>query len=199
MKHFQYLVDDYGFLVKKVEESERAPEIEGRFEFENATTFVTVSGEQWAVSAVIGRVKDDKYRYFLDPTAIHEYLVLTESDKKLVCSLDPKDDRKARLVIHQVRLLHNKKDTDNLNESIENQLADYSRWLREYAEPFLRGDFSQWLEINEFMFARQRAERIRSGKDEFVRTVGGSKDERVSIFQSSLDYLEKLRKEYGNR
>jgi hypothetical protein len=198
MNHFQYLVADYGFAVKKVEKSERNPEIEGRIEFETSATFVTVSSEQWAAGASVGRVKDDRYRFFLNPATIHEYVVLTESDKKLVCSFDPKDDRKARTIIHQTRLLYNKDDSNNIVEDIDSQLADYSKWLRQYAEPFLRGDFSQWLEIYEYKISRTQAAYIRSGKEEFVRTVGRNKEERISIFQSSLDYLEKLREEYRN-
>ena len=198
MNNFQYLVDEYGFAVIKAENSERNPEIEGRVEFETPTTFVTVSSEQWAVGAAVGRLKDDKYRFFLNPATIHEYIVLTESDKKLVCSLDAKDNRKAKTVIHQTRLLHSKDNSNSVIEDINSQLADYSRWLRQYADPFLRGDFSQWLKLYEYKVIRSRAVHIRSGKEEFVRTIGQNKDERISIFQSSLDYLEKLREEYGN-
>jgi hypothetical protein len=198
MNNFQYLVDQYGFAVIKTENSEHNPEIGGRIEFETTTTFVTVSSEQWAVGATVGRVKDDKYRFFLNPSTIHEYIVLTESDKKLVCSLDAKDNRKAKTVIHQTRLLHSKDNSNSVIEDINSQLADYSRWLRQYAEPFLRGDFSQWLELYEYKVIRSRAAHIRSGKEEFVRTIGQDKDEQISIFQSSLDYLEKLREEHGN-
>jgi hypothetical protein len=197
MKHFQYLIKDYGFVVKKVEETERAPEIEGRIEFESLTTFVIISGEQWAAGTSVGRIKDDRQRYFLNPAEIHEYLSLTEFDKKLLLSLDPKDNRKARIVSNQIRLLHNKKDSSSIIEDIDNQLSDYSKWLRQYAEPFLRGDFSQWLGIYEYKIARNRAAYIRSGKEEFVRVVGRSKDEKESIFQNSLDYLKSLREEYG--
>jgi len=181
MNNFQYLVDEYSFAVIKTENSEHNPEIEGRIEFETTTTFVTVSSEQWAVGAAVGRVKDDKYRFFLNPATIHEYIILTESDKKLVCSLDAKDN------------------SNSVIEDINSQLADYSRWLHQYAEPFLRGDFSQWLELYEYKVIRSRAAHIRSGKEEFVRTIGQNKDERISIFQSSLDYLEKLREEYGKK
>ena len=199
MNNFQYLVDEYGFAVIKAENSEHNSEIEGRVEFETSTTFVTVSSEQWAVGAAVGRLKDDKYRFFLNPATIHEYIVLTESDKKLVCSLDAKDNRKAKAIIHQTRLLHSKGNSNSVIEDINSQLADYSRWLRQYAEPFLRGDFSQWLELYEYKVIRSRAAHIRSGKEELVRTVGQNKDERISIFQSSLDYLEKLREEYRKK
>jgi hypothetical protein len=196
MNHFQYLIADYGFLVTKAEESEHNLEIEGRIEFESPVTFVTVSAEQLGVNVSVGRVKDDKYYYFLDPRSIYEYLSLSEADKWLVCSFDPKDDRRARMVISQIRLLHESKDTNDIEEDIDEQLSNYSKWLRQYAEPFLRGDFSRWLEIYQFMVTRQRAAHIRSGREEFVRTV--QPDKRVSIFQNKLDYLRKLRDEYGN-
>lgn len=72
MKYFKYLITDYGFNIKYSEESERHPENEGRVEFESPNTFVTVSSEQWTVSALVGRVKDNKYYYFLDPSSLSE-------------------------------------------------------------------------------------------------------------------------------
>ncbi len=199
MNHFQYLITKYGFAAKKMEKSERAPEAEGRIEFETSTTFVTVTSEQWTVSVSIGRVQDDRYRFFLDPQTIYEYITLTPSDKRLVCSLDPKDDAKAKMILRQARLSHNKNTSNNVVEDVNSKLADYSKWLRQYAEPFLRGDFSQWLAIYEYKVSRMRASHIRSGKEEFVRTTTRANDKRVSIFQSNLDYLEKLRKEYEKK
>jgi hypothetical protein len=201
-KHFDYLVSEYNFTINKEEESKLHPEIEGRVEYESFTTFVTVSSEQWTVNVNVGRLKDNKYHYFLDPRSIYEYLVLTETEKKLVCSLDPRDNRKAKLLLRQKRLLHKEKDFNNSVSRIESQLADYSKWLRQYADPFLRGDFSKWLDIYEFLIARQFAEHIRSGKDEFVlRFIGLDEKgepvhEKRKIFQNSFDYLEKLKHEY---
>jgi hypothetical protein len=197
MSRFQYLVTEYGFVVKKVENSERTREFEGRIEFETSTTFVTVSSEQWMAGASVGRVRDDKYRFFLDPLTIYEYIVLAASDKKLVCSLNPQDDRKARMIMRQTRLFSTQNDdSNNVVENIESQLSNHSNWLRQYAEPFLRGDFSQWLEIYEYKVFRARAAHIRSGKEEFVRTTSRHKEELVSVFQSNLDYLKSLREEY---
>lgn len=202
MKYFQYLSTDYDFKIKKLEESERHPDNEGRVEFESPTTFVTVSSEQWTVSAHVGRVKDNKYYYFLDPRTIYEYFALTEYDKQLVCSQNPEDDREARILLNRIALLHKKNDSSNHISSIEKQLDDYSNWLRQYAEPFLRGDFSRWLEIYEYRIARQLAEHIRSGKDkyvlQFVRLDENGKPVHAKkrVFQASFEYLENLRKEY---
>lgn len=202
MNKFKYLISDYGFAVKKVDESKRNPQTEGRIEFETSMTFVTVSCEQWAVNVSFGRVKDDKYRFFLYPEIIHEYFALIESDKKLVCSIDPKDDKKAKMIIHQIQLQHNQNNSNSSVERIESQLTNYSKWLRQYAEPFLQGDFSQWLKIYEYKVSRSRTARIRSGKDEFslhfVRLDENGKPvhEKRSVFQASFDYLERLREEY---
>lgn len=199
MDYFRYLVTEYGFTVKKVEESERDPETEGRVELETSMTFVTVSSEQWTVSVSVGRVQDDKYRFFLNPLILYEYNMLTIPDKKLVCSLDPKDDRQAKMIIRQISLPYKKSSSNSVFDDIAGQLSNYSKWLRQYAEPFLRGDFSQWLAIYEYRVSRMRAAHIRSGKEEFVRTTTRANDKRVSIFQNNLDYLEKLKKEHGKK
>lgn len=199
VQHFQYLITDYAFIVKKSETSKRSPETEGRIEFENSSTFVTVSSEQWVVGASVGRVIDDKYRYFLNPLTIREFTVLTESDKKMILSLDPKDDTKARMILRQIRSFHQRDISNDATANVDAQLADYSRWLRQYAEAFLHGNFAQWLQIYEYQVSAHRAAHIRSGKKEFVRTTSQIKDEQISIFQNSLDYLARLREEYGKK
>ena len=199
MDYFQYLVTEYSFAITKTEELERAPEIEGRIEFETSMTFVIVSSEQWTISVGLGRLQDDRYRFFLDPLTIHEYNMLTVSDKKLVCSLDPQDDRQAKMILRRLSVLRNKNSSNGAVEDITNRLSDYSKWLRQYAEPFLRGDFSQWLAIYEYKVSRMRAAHIRSGKEEFVRTTSLARDKRISIFQNNLAYLENLREEYGTK
>ena len=195
MKHFSYLTTSYGFVVKNVTRSERRPMTEGRVEFESTTSFVTVSGEQGAAGAVFGRVQDDKYKYFLSPTAVYEYYSFTESEKRLACSVDPNDDRKIRILAYEKRLVPSETNANNAAEVIERDLADYSNWLRQYSEPFLRGDFSSWLEIYEYKVNRNRSAYARSGKKEFVPAGSQDKDHRESVFRSSLAYLERLRKE----
>jgi hypothetical protein len=187
--YFRYLMEDYGFALTKIEDSE-SKETEGRVEFETPVTFVTVSGETWTTGAVIGRVKDDRYRYFLDPETIHEYLALTEADRELVLSPDPGDDRRARRILSQISLSTGE-ETSGID--LSRQLSSSALWLRRYAGPFLRGDFTQWLQIYEYKVLRARAASLRAGKEELVRTI--APDERVSVFKGSLEYLDRLRKE----
>lgn len=49
---------EFGFLVMDVEESDRDRKFEGRVEFELSTIFVTVSGEQRSIGAIVGRIND---------------------------------------------------------------------------------------------------------------------------------------------
>ncbi len=198
MKYFSYLVTDYSFIVKKVDEGSPSISPDGRVDFETHLSFVMVMSDRGTAGATIGRMVDDKYRYFLNPIIIHEYLTLSDSDKKLLYSLDPNDSRKVKMMLRQTRLTHLVNPPDPYVD-IETQLADYSRWLHQYADAFLRGDFSRWLDIYEHKVLSSRAAYIRSGKQELVRTVSDDPDKRISVFQSDFEYLDRLRQEYGNR
>jgi hypothetical protein len=114
-----------------------------------------------------------------------------------LCSLDPKDDSKAKFIKRQVEIIRIPNPSESTVDYISAKLSDYSKVLLEFAEPFLRGNFSQWLEIYEYKVNSSRSARLRSGKQEFVRTVSKNKDEHVSIFQDDFDYLEQLKREYG--
>ena len=104
------------------------------------------------------------------------------------------------MLLQQKRLRPKMKDSSNSIEYIESQLADYSRWLRQYTEPFLKGDFSQWLRIYEYKVRRARTARIRSGKDEFVLHFarldenGKPVHEKRRVFQAALITLKSYKK-----
>ncbi len=199
MTLFGYLIAEYGFHVGKTDISSRSPKTEGRIDFESPTTFVIVSSEQWAARTIVGRIQDDRYRNFLDPLQIRKYYVLTGSEKKLMLSLDPQDDEKAKMLHQAANLTRVKGQNESTDDYIIAQLSDYSKWLREYAEAFLRGDFTQWRAIYEFNVFSSRAAYIRSGKKEFIRRIPQDKDKRLSIFQDEFDYLEGLASDRGNQ
>ena len=199
MRYFGYLVKDYDFRVEKIDISDRAPLTEGRIDFVCPTTFVVVSSEQSTAGAVVGRIQDDRYRYFLNPLTIRKYHALTESDKGVLYSLNPRDDAKAKIINRATRITPLKNPSESTLDYIVTQLSNYSKWLRQYAEPFLRGDFAQWLEIYEFSVLSSRAAHIRAGKSEYVRTTSADVDNRISIFQNRFDYLERLRAEHRSR
>ena len=197
MQHFQYLLTDYGFEIKMVDLSRHPPESEERVEFESPTIRVSIVNNQRAADVIIYRMQDDRYRYFLHMLQIREYHLLSEAAKQVTCSLDPQDTAAAETLHQAAGSRSPRLPSESAFQYLDSQLAEYSKWLREYAEPFLRGDTAQWLAIYEYDVSSSRAAYIRSGKEEFVRTVPDNKDERRSIFQNRFDYLEKLREEYG--
>ena len=198
-EHFHYLIDEYNFRVVKVrEEIQHDVAAEGYVEYESPTTFVTVTGEWYWNGVVFGRSKDDR-RFSLSAEQIYEYISLTPDERGLVCSHDPNDDRAAALLVASKELQHEKRHFDSKAEEIDSQLSDHAGWLKIYAEPFLTGDFSQWLEIYEYKVSRMIAELKRSGKKEYSLRLAG-KDENGKaihinehVFIKSLDYLAQLR------
>jgi hypothetical protein len=77
----------------------------------------------------------------------------------------------------------------------------HARWLRQYAHPFLCGDFSLWLPIHEYRLARMIGEVRQSWKREVSRRLVGLTEGRKAIyvqehmFQSDVDYLARLKAE----
>jgi hypothetical protein len=77
----------------------------------------------------------------------------------------------------------------------------HAYWIRQYADPFLRGDFSVWLEIHEYKLARMIGEVRQSGKREVKGRFVGLSPARKAIyarehmFQSDVDYLARLKAE----
>ena len=132
---------------------------------------------------------------------MHEYYFLSKIEKKLICSHNPKDDKDVNKLLIAKKLQHKKRNFRNLNDRVENAIQDYAGWLREYADSFLRGDFSNWFKIYEYKVNTQRAAHIRSGGDEFMKVFDGLEASgkptyrKESIFQQNLLYVDKLRKE----
>lgn len=205
LKYFNYLVTDYNFILRDLKDDPEASDFEGRIEFESPTTFVTISGLKWTTGVIIGRAKDNRNIHFLDPYVVYEFRNLSEADKKIVCSHAPLDDRKAREIIFNFRLSSKRINKGNTLENIEAELIEYSNWLRQYSEAFLRGDFSQWLNVYEYKVVRTQAEYARSGKSEIgLRIIGKEPSgkplyEKRSIFQDDIDYLETLKEEYQKK
>lgn len=205
--YFRYLVEKYEFSIAQIRISKSDPQINGRIEYNSSSTFVVVSGERGNISVIFGRLKDNErtngiYKYFLSPSTVYEYISLSQTEKDLVCSLNPKDEETVIDILNTHRLKHKRINFNNLSEHVESNLQDYAVWLHKYAHPFLCGDFSDWLKLYEYKITVQRAAYIRSGKDEYVLHFlrldenGKPVHKRRRAFQASYDYLEKLREEY---
>jgi hypothetical protein len=200
-ERFRYLVDEYGFRIIKIGTGfQHTTTAEGYVEYESATSFVTVTGEWYWNGITLGHSQDDR-RFALSTGLIYEYMSLTPEEREIICSQDPRDNRTAaRLIVSKI-LQHEKKQSASKAEEINSQLSEHAQWLKQYAAPFLRGDFSQWLEIYEYKVSKMIGELKRSGRNEyclrFVRNDENGKPVYVQehAFSKSLDYLARLRTE----
>jgi hypothetical protein len=205
-KHFLFLIEEYGFTLSHEKVADRDPEMEGIVKYDSQTTFVVIHGGMGGVGVGFGRIKDSKgEKNFLAPSLtagiVYEYKAFSAKERAIVLSFDPKDDAKASKLIDLKRLSWRGRLDDVMGE-LERQLAEEARWLRKYANPFLRGDFSQWLEIYQYMVARQRAEYARrhGGKENVGLIMKRGEDGAMrKLGEKTLwqDYLEELRKEYA--
>jgi hypothetical protein len=160
----------------------------------------SVAGEWYGMEVSFGRAIDDR-KFALSAELVHEFLSLTPEQRRTVCSLDPQHKHEAKLLIASKRLHYEKREFTNGAEKTEHQLIDHARWLRQYADPFLRGDFSLWLEIHEYKLARMIGELRQSWKREIRRRFVGLTPARKAghvrehIFQRDVDYLARLKAE----
>ena len=202
-KHFSFLMEEYGFVVTHEENSKRGSEIEGVVIYSSQSTIVSVNGENGGVGVGFGRTKDS-INQKLTVQIVYEFENLDSADRAIVISHNPLDDVRARALVLSKELSRGTR-MDSIEQDVERQLAEHAHWLNQYADSFLRGDFTHWLEIYEYQVQRMRAEYIRSGKEEFVKEVGLDKSGKLSVlgkrstFQSNLEYLEKLKIEYEKK
>jgi hypothetical protein len=198
--HFGYLVSEYHFWVGKILDHDPDIMLEGFVEFHSPTTFVSVAGEWYATEVRFGRVMDDR-KFAISAELIHEFLSLTPEQRQIVCSLDPRHKKEARQLIASQQLQYEKREFANGDDRREHELMQHARWLRQYADPFLRGDFSLWLAIHEYRLAKMIGEVRQSWKREISpRFVGLTEDRkavyvREHMFQSDVDYLARLKAE----
>jgi hypothetical protein len=200
LEHFEYLVSEYNFRVEKDLQDDPDFRLEGFVEFQSPTIFVSVAGEWYGTEVSFGRVIDDR-KFAISAELVHEFLSLTPEQRQIVCSLDPQDKKEARQLIASKQLQHEKHEFANGAEEKEYEVIDHARWLRQYADPFLRGDFSLWLAIHEYRLAKMIGEVRQSWKREVQgRFVGFTEDRkaiyvREHMFQSDVDYLARLKAE----
>ena len=198
--HFGYLVSEYHFWIGKILDHDPDIMLEGFVEFQSPTTCVSVAGEWYATEVRFGRVSDDR-KFAISAELVHEFLSLTPEQRQVVCSPDPRDKKKARQLIASQQLQFEKRAFANDTDRREHELMQHARWIRQYADPFLCGDFSLWLEIHEYKLARMIGEVRQSWKREVRRRLVGLTEGRKAVyvrehmFQSDVDYLARVKEE----
>jgi hypothetical protein len=198
--HFGYLVSEYHFWLGKILDHDPDSMLEGFVEFQSPTTFVSVADEWYATEVRFGRVMDDR-KIAISAELVHEFLFLTPEKRQIVCSLDPRHKKEARQLIAFKQLQYEKSEFANYDDRREHELMQQARWIRQYADPFLRGDFALWLTVHEYRLAKMIGEVRQSWKMEVSRRVVGMTEGRKLIyvqehmFQSDVDYLARLKAE----
>jgi hypothetical protein len=203
LEHFEYLVSQYDFRVDKNWQRDPDFRLEGVVEYASPTTLVSVVGGLLDVEVSIGRVGDDR-KCSVPTGLVHEFLSITPEEREIICSHDPRRKKESRLLIASKQLQYEKHEFANGDEETEYRVIDHARWLRQYADPFLRGDFSLWLALHEYRLAKMIGEVRQSWKREVSRrdvgmigTTAGRKLIYVKehMFQSDVDYLARLKSE----
>lgn len=200
IKHFGYLVHDYNFQVYKDWQGDPDFRLEGVVEYASPTTFVSIVGGLFDVEVSFGRVGDEP-KYSVSIGLLHEFLSITPEEREIICSHEPRHKKESRLLIASKQFQYEKHEFANGDEETVYRVIDHAGWLRQYADPFLRGDFSLWLAIHEYRLAKMIGMVRQSWKWEVSRRFIGFTEHRKAIhvkehmFQSDIDYLARLKAE----
>jgi hypothetical protein len=153
LEHFEYLVSEYSFRVEKDLQDDPDFRLEGFVEYASPTTFVSIVGGWLDVEVSFGRVVDDR-KCSVPIGLVHEFLSITPEEREIICSHDPRHKKECWLLIASKQLQYEKHEFTDSDEETEYRVIHHARWLRQYADPFLRGDFSLWLAIHEYRLER---------------------------------------------
>lgn len=205
---FRFLEAEYGFTAGFSKEDEGKPYLGGEVEYASSLTVVGVGVERLGVVLPpdIARAKDQvefKRAGRISLDRIYEYAVTTRQERSRLASRNLEELKKAwKEVVEPNRLdllgLIAADGSLASDSREETELRAYAHILRKYAEPFLRGDFSDWLELHEYEWNCLVAGEMVSGRfSERGRGGGVTASEAEERFWSYRVYLEALRREYG--
>lgn len=202
-KYFAFLESEYSFKVIREGNSDVRPQTDGIVQYLSNSTGVVIDSETGYATVRFYRFKDGD-KYYLTPIDIDEYLNTSDKEKLLLLSINPVDRSLASTLFNEKFLLNQPgwKGSHGTIENLDNELKNFSNWLKMHADLCLKGDFSLWPKLYEYKINRARAEHLRSGKDElgYARikgTDGKWKLVKQSIFKDKLEHVEKLKKEFS--
>ena len=200
---FAFLQEEYRFAETTVRR-DRPPREGCDIEYRSSQTIVGIVVDEWGTvwSPTIGRLADMGAfgsAGIVSLDRIWEQKRAHARDLSMLASHNPEDVREAweRVVVAgQLEMRRTMEATSPTTgeESTESRLAAYAALLKQYGEPFLRGDFSSWLSLQEHSWHWLVA-------GEVVRDVRGEKrhtlKELEGRFSNVAEYLQALRREYG--
>ena len=200
---FQFLENDFGFTLSSATESPRGNYWEGDVQYMTKATWINLNCTRGESPSVwIGRTQDNK-KHVLPIQVIYEYRTLSEEEKRIVLSIS--EGRQAASLLNKKQLAHQISQSHNVEERMNLQLETYAAYIREYAMPFLKGDFSQWLSIWEYHVEKLKVAHARTGRPEFVPIVATDDNGKLrvigkqSVFKENVDYISELRSEQNSK
>ena len=202
---FNFLKDEYGFTESVAQEDQARHFYGGYVSFSSPTTVIAIAIDRGVLGPPsIARTKDRgifKHEGPISLDRIYEYAVTTPQDRSRLASHDSEQLKIAWNTIVEANRVNlnlprmTEGDTLPSDSRLEVELDAYARLLRQYGEPFLRGDFSNWLDLHEYVWhwlvATEIVHDMRWGEELTVENV-------EARFGRLRVYLEALRHEYGN-
>jgi hypothetical protein len=204
-KHFSYLESEFGFKVASESNSEIRPQTDGAVEYISNTTGIMIDSETGYVTIRFYRLKDGS-KYYLTPVDIHEYFNTNSKEKELLLSTNPADKSAASSLFDKKFLLNQPgwKGSRGTVSDLDQELINFSNWLKKHAELCLLGNFTLWPKFYEYKIHRARADHLRRGKSELgyaqVEDANGNwKLIQQPVFKDQLEHIERLQKEFQDQ
>lgn len=199
---FRFLEADYGFSVRIAHEDEEGPHLGGWVEYSTPLTVVSVVIEKLGllVAPEIVRTKDEaefRHESGISLERIYEYATSTSTERKRLASRDSGKLREAWKVFERPSPLESvefdrRAGSHTADSRLDVELNAYAQLTRKYGEQLLLGNFSSWLELQEFKWDWLVGNYILSRRGKAVSAA-----EVEAIFWRTRNYLEALRREYG--
>jgi len=206
---FQFLQSEFGFAKAFSQEDEKMPQRGCWVQYVSPTTVVNVVIDEWGrvLAPDIGRTKDRTDSEAVGNVSlrqVYQYETTTPEERELLLSQDLSVLSNGLEVVQKralafSRLIGSEAVPDGDLQTAM-QIEAHARLLRQYGEPLLRGDFSSWLAIHEFVLRWLVAGEMVSGRfSERGRGGGVTASEAEARFWRSREYIQALREEFGRK
>jgi hypothetical protein len=203
-RYFDYLVSEFGFRISRADNSEVRPQTDGAVEYVSDSIGIIIDSETGYAGVRFYRVKDGR-KYYVTPIDIYEYLNTSNEEKQLLLSTNPADKFPASTLFNKKLLLNQPgwKGSRGTVQDLDNELRNFSNWIKTHAKLCLEGDLSRWMKFFEYKVNRARADYLRRGEDELIYAQvkdadGNWKLIKQSVFKDELEHLEKIKKEFSS-
>ncbi len=205
-RYFYYLIQDYKFELLSLVESPRGYYWEGELIYVTQDTYVCVKcvrGESPSIN--IGRIRDcanlsiNQRKYSLPLYLIYEFMVTDNREKEIITSSS--SQAQAVKIINQKHMHFELPLSNQLENQHVIEIEIYANLLKQYAYPFLQGDFSNWVAVWEYKVKSGIAQEVGRGRSEYKDVVvsdGNGKYKIIGkkhLFQDALDYIERTKNE----